>query len=85
MNCKSAVKATLLGARHFLHAASGVGGTCRFEPTCSAYASQAVEMHGVFRGVWLATKRLFKCHPWGKAGLDLVPENKVFLEDLNGC
>jgi putative component of membrane protein insertase Oxa1/YidC/SpoIIIJ protein YidD len=42
-------------------------------------------MHGIFLGGWLATKRLFKCHPWGKAGLDLVPENKVFLEDLNGC
>ncbi|NBT57767.1 membrane protein insertion efficiency factor YidD [bacterium] len=84
MSCKNAIKCLLFLFRDLLHSASGVGGTCRFEPTCSQYAAQAIEKHGVFSGVWLTTKRLFKCHPWGKGGLDLVPETKILLEGLNG-
>lgn len=84
MKCKNVANAFLVTGRDLLHAASGVGSTCRFEPTCSRYARQAIEKHGFFWGCWLATKRLFKCHPWGKGGLDLVPENISFLEDFNG-
>ena len=52
-----------------------VGGSCRFEPTCSIYAYQAVERFGVARGSWLASKRLLRCHPLSrKFGYDPVPD-----------
>lgn len=47
--------------------------TCRFEPTCSSYTIQALEKHGLFKGGWLAIKRILSCHPWGKSGYDPVP------------
>jgi putative membrane protein insertion efficiency factor len=46
---------------------------CRFEPTCSVYAAEAVEHHGVFRGGTLALRRLLRCHPFHKGGFDPVP------------
>ena len=50
--------------------------SCRFTPTCSAYAAEAVEQHGALRGSWLATKRVFRCHPFGKWGYDPVPSDE---------
>ena len=47
---------------------------CRFHPTCSVYAREAIEKHGVGRGCWLALKRLARCHPFHPGGLDPVPE-----------
>ncbi len=47
--------------------------TCRFYPTCSAYALEAVEKHGFFKGGFLSVKRILKCHPFHKGGIDLVP------------
>jgi len=53
------------------------GGTiCRFEPSCSQYAMEAVKNHGAFHGSWLTVKRLARCHPWGGCGHDPVPEIK---------
>ena len=49
---------------------------CRYQPTCSAYALDALEMHGALRGSWLAIRRLGRCHPWGGQGWDPVPEGK---------
>ena len=47
--------------------------TCRFVPTCSSYSHEAIVKHGVIKGIWLAVKRISKCHPWGKSGYDPVP------------
>ena len=47
--------------------------SCRYEPTCSQYTYTALERHGVFRGGWLAAKRLARCQPWGGSGYDPVP------------
>ena len=46
---------------------------CRFEPTCSEYAAEAVELHGALHGCWLALRRLARCHPFARAGFDPVP------------
>lgn len=50
------------------------GGTCKFYPSCSNYAWEAIARHGARRGVALALKRLLRCHPFTKGGVDLVPE-----------
>ncbi|MDR3218404.1 MAG: membrane protein insertion efficiency factor YidD [Dysgonamonadaceae bacterium] len=47
--------------------------SCRYTPTCSEYALQAIKKYGPFKGAWLATKRIFRCHPWGGQGYDPVP------------
>ena len=50
--------------------------SCRYSPTCSNYALEALEKHGPFKGGWLAVKRIFSCHPWGGQGYDPVPDKK---------
>jgi uncharacterized protein len=50
-----------------------LGPKCRFTPTCSNYAIEALKKHGVFKGTWLAIKRISRCHPWGGHGSDPVP------------
>lgn len=52
---------------------SGRPSPCRYYPTCSAYAVEALELHGALRGSWLAARRLLRCHPWGGHGVDPVP------------
>lgn len=47
--------------------------SCRYTPTCSEYAIEAIKKHGPLKGIWLATKRLARCHPWGGKGYDPVP------------
>lgn len=51
-----------------------IGQNCRYLPTCSAYADEAIARHGAVRGGWLALRRLSRCHPWGGSGLDPVPD-----------
>ncbi len=50
-----------------------LGPSCRYTPTCSEYARQAIIKHGPFKGLWLAVKRILRCHPWGGSGYDPVP------------
>ncbi|MEM1145590.1 MAG: membrane protein insertion efficiency factor YidD [Pseudomonadota bacterium] len=57
--------------RYFL--SPWLGHQCRFEPTCSAYAIEAIETHGALRGSWLTVKRISKCHPYHEGGSDCVP------------
>ena len=58
--------------------------SCRYSPSCSEYAHQAVEQHGAARGSWLAVKRLARCHPFGGRGHDPVPESEADDAWTNG-
>lgn len=51
-----------------------LGNNCRFQPSCSEYALEALREHGAFRGGWLTIKRIGRCHPWGGSGYDPVPK-----------
>jgi len=57
-------------------------GACRFQPTCSSYAIEAIEKLGVWRGGWLAFKRLTRCNPFHQGGWDPVPDKHAHLEIL---
>jgi len=52
------------------------GKGCRYEPTCSVYADEAIQKHGILKGGILAIKRFFRCHPFSKGGIDPVPSKK---------
>ena len=60
-----------------------LGNNCRFEPSCSAYAMEALRLHGAFRGTLLTTKRIARCHPWGGSGYDPVPEKEQDPVDVD--
>ncbi|ANF58108.1 membrane protein insertion efficiency factor YidD [Halotalea alkalilenta] len=72
-----------------------LGPRCRFWPSCSSYAIEAIETHGPLRGGWLALKRILKCHPWHPGGVDPVPSRpmrsrpmpsrKIPPRDEDGC
>lgn len=53
--------------------------TCRFHPTCSDYAAGAIRAHGGVRGLWLALRRIGRCHPWNAGGIDPVPSREPAL------
>lgn len=61
------------GYRYFL--SPWVGQQCRFFPTCSHYAEEALEQHGALKGSWLTVRRLGRCHPWHPGGYDPVPRH----------
>lgn len=50
-----------------------IGNQCRFAPTCSHYAEDALKKYGAVRGIWLAVKRIARCHPWHEGGFDPIP------------
>jgi putative membrane protein insertion efficiency factor len=58
-----------------------LGFGCRFTPTCSRYAVEAVRVHGAWRGSWLSVRRVCRCHPWGGFGEDPVPPPKPSLRE----
>lgn len=68
---KSAILLVLRGYKGFL--SPMLPNSCRFTPTCSEFAMEAVERHGAVRGSWLAMRRIFRCHPLHKGGFDPVP------------
>lgn len=61
------------GAQCYQRLATGRPSPCRFIPSCSVYAVEALECHGAVRGGWYATRRICRCHPWGNCGYDPVP------------
>ena len=68
---KQVLRALVLGYRYFISPL--LPAACRFHPSCSAYAEQALEEHGAFRGGWLAARRICRCGPWHPGGYDPVP------------
>jgi putative membrane protein insertion efficiency factor len=60
-----------------------LGPSCRFYPSCTSYAIEAVQGYGILRGLWLAGRRLSRCHPWHPGGFDPVPGNKENVH--TGC
>lgn len=62
-----------------------LGQNCRFYPSCSQYAIEAINRHGAMKGGWLSTKRLCKCHPWHPGGLDPVPESSTKTSSSTAC
>lgn len=71
----SPLAAALLMVIRVYRAVPRRGGSCRFHPTCSAYAADAIRMHGALRGGWLAVRRIGRCHPFNPGGIDPVPRS----------
>jgi putative membrane protein insertion efficiency factor len=69
---KAMLRLLLRGYRYFISPL--LGPTCRFHPSCSQYAEQALETHGLLRGSWLAAGRLCRCGPWTAGGYDPIPD-----------
>ena len=67
----------LLGVRGYRALTASRPATCRYDPSCSAYALEALERHGAARGTWLTLRRISRCHPWGGQGWDPVPDRKA--------
>jgi putative membrane protein insertion efficiency factor len=62
-----------------------LGQKCRFYPTCSNYAIEALRTHGAARGSWLAARRVCRCHPWNEGGVDLVPPARAKDSQSAAC
>lgn len=73
----TAQRRTLAWIEWYQRSFAGRPSPCRFYPTCSSYAHEAVVTHGASRGVWLTVRRLLRCRPFGPSGFDPVPEPSV--------
>ena len=71
-----AARPLLAVVRWYQLAREGRPSPCRFVPSCSTYAAEALECHGALKGSWLGLRRLSRCHPWGSSGYDPVPQRK---------
>jgi hypothetical protein len=69
-----AVRTLCVPIRAYQALRAGRPSPCRYWPTCSTYALEALEAHGALRGTWLSARRLLRCHPWTGSGVDPVPE-----------
>lgn len=69
------LKALVICYRYLLSPA--IAPACRYMPSCSAYALEALDRHGPWRGGWLALRRISRCHPWGGAGYDPIPDSSA--------
>lgn len=67
-------RAAIAAVRAYQAARVGRASPCRYWPSCSAYAVEAIERHGLRHGGWLAARRVARCHPWGGHGVDPVPD-----------
>ncbi|MGI9610511.1 MAG: membrane protein insertion efficiency factor YidD [Acidimicrobiia bacterium] len=70
-------RALIAPIRWYQSASADRASPCRHVPSCSTYAVEAVEQHGPIKGVWLGTKRIARCNPWGTSGFDPVPDRKA--------
>lgn len=61
-----------------------LGNCCRFEPSCSTYAEEAITIHGCLKGSWLTFRRILRCHPWRQGGIDPVPLPRTRISALRG-
>jgi len=66
-----------LAVRGYRRVTAGRPSPCRYQPTCSAYALEALESRGAVQGLWLTARRLGRCHPWGGQGYDPVPTGRA--------
>jgi putative membrane protein insertion efficiency factor len=79
-------KLLLLPIRLYQYAISPMMAShCRYYPTCSQYALEAISNHGGIKGLFLSIKRLLKCHPWAQGGYDPVPGTEVRTDTLSDC
>ena len=78
LSTRATFAARLLGRAisAYRYARAGRISPCRFYPSCSQYALEAVEAHGALRGAWMATRRVLRCNPFGSHGVDLVPATR---------
>jgi putative membrane protein insertion efficiency factor len=70
-------RAEVAAVRGYQRLFAGRPSPCRYVPSCSTYALEAIEGHGAARGSWLALRRVARCHPWGGHGYDPVPDRKA--------
>ena len=74
MLTQAPTKALVMIIRGYQRVSRYTPAMCRYTPTCSEYMAQSLEKHGVMKGLWLGTKRICRCHPWGGHGEDPVPD-----------